>query len=282
MTAASPESLASALWSLAWAGEVTNDLWAPLRAPRRIAVTVAPPRTSRRGALARAGRNGARGVRAGRWSRTDGLIFGARPAASARRRAVAELLLERHGLVTRGAIRAEALDGGFAGIYPEFVQLEVLGACRRGYFVEGLGGAQFALAGAVERVRDLRETAGRGHLVVLGAADPAQPYGAALPWPESASRRSPARTFGAQVVLIDGHAVLYVERGGRGLVTLGTPDADLVGRALAGLAEWVQADRTRRLVVNRVDGIPIEESDWHEALVAAGFRQDLKGLLLRA
>jgi ATP-dependent Lhr-like helicase len=221
-------------------------------------------------------------VRAGRWSRTDALVFGARPGAPARRRALAELLLERHGLITRGAIRAEAIDGGFAGIYPEFTQLEVLGACRRGYFVEGLGGAQFALAGAVERVRDLREAAAGGHVLVLGAADPAQPYGAALPWPETAGRRSPARMFGAQVVLIDGHGVLYVERGGRGLVGLGAPGAERIARALAGLAEWVQADRTRRLVIGRVDGIPVEESDWHEALVGAGFRQDLKGLLLRA
>jgi len=282
VTEAGPDSLAAALWSLAWAGEVSNDLWAPLRAPRRLAVAVSPPRTSRRAALARGGRNGARGVRAGRWSRTDALIFGARPAGPERRRAVAELLLERHGLVTRGAIRAEALEGGFAGIYPEFVQLEVLGACRRGYFVEGLGGAQFALAGAVERARDLRETPARGHVLVLGAADPAQPYGAALTWPETAGRRSPARIFGAHVVLIDGHAVLYVERGGHGLVTLGAPAPEQVTRALAGLGDWVQADRSRRLVVSRMDGIPIEASDWHEALVAAGFRQDLKGLLLRA
>jgi len=282
VTGASPEALAGAVWSLVWAGELTNDLWAPLRAPRKLAVAVPPPRASRRAALARAGRNGARGVRAGRWSRTDALVLGERPTPSERRRAVAELLLERHGLVTRGGIRAEALEGGFAGIYPEFSQLEVLGACRRGYFVEGLGGAQFALAGAIERVRDLREGAGAGYVLVLGAADPAQPYGAALPWPATAGRRSPARTFGAQVVMIDGRAVLYVERGGRGLVLLGEPDATQVARALTALAEWVQADRARRLVVNRVDGIPVEESGWHEALMAAGFRQDLKGLLLRA
>ncbi len=279
---AAPEALASALWSLAWAGEVTNDLWAPLRATRKLAVAVAPPRSSRRAALARAGRSGARGIRAGRWSRTDALVFGERPAPAERRRALAGLLLERHGLVTRGAIRAETLEGGFAGIYPEFTQLEVLGACRRGYFVEGLGGAQFALAGAVERVRDLRETRAAGHVLVVGAADPAQPYGAALAWPESAGRRGPARTFGAQVVLIDGVAVLYVERGGHGLVTLGEPGSETIERALAGLADWVQGDRSRRLVVNRVDGIPIEDSAWHTALVAAGFRQDLKGLLLRA
>ena len=280
--AAAPQALASALWGLAWAGEITNDLWAPLRAPRKIAVAVAPPRTSRRGALARAGRSAARAVRAGRWSRTDALVLGERPAPAARRRALAELLLERHGLVTRGGVRAEALEGGFAGIYPEFTQLEVLGACRRGYFVEGLGGAQFALAGAIERVRDLREARASGHVLVLGAADPAQPYGAALAWPASAGRRTPARSFGAQVVLIDGTAVLYVERGGRSLVTLGTTDPEAISTALAGLAGWVQADRARRLVVGRIDGIPVEESDWHGALVAAGFRQDLKGLLLRA
>ena len=117
---------------------------------------------------------------------------------------------------------------------------------------------------------------------MLGAADPAQPYGAALPWPASPGARTPARAYGAHVVLIDGRAVLYLERGGHGLVLLGEPGPGLVERALVALADWVQADRARRLIVTRVDGVAVDDSDWRTALVEAGFRQDLKGLVLRA
>jgi len=282
MVDAPRELLLSTLWGLVWAGELTNDLWAPLRAPRKLPGAIRSPRDSRRAAMARTARPGTRPGIAGRWSRTDALTRGDAPSAGERRRTLAELLLERHGLVTRGAVRAEALEGGFAAIYPEFSHLEVLGVCRRGYFVEGLGGAQFALAAAVERLRDMRESGAYDHVLVLGAADPAQPYGAALPWPETTARRAPARAFGAHVVLADGRALLYVERGGRGLVSFGDPDPDAFARALDALAVWVQADRARRLVIARVDGIPVAESPWHQALVAAGFRIDLKGLLLRA
>jgi ATP-dependent Lhr-like helicase len=274
--------LFTTLWGLVWAGEVTNDLWVPLRAPRKLPTTVAPARISRRAAMARASRRGTRSAIAGRWSRIDSAARRTAPTPDERRRATAELLLERHGLVTRGAIRAEALEGGFAAIYPEFSHLEVLGACRRGYFVEGLGGAQFALAGAVERLRDMRESPPDAQMLVLGAADPAQPYGAALPWPETSGRRRPARAFGAHVVLRGGRPVLYVERGGHGLVSFGNPDQDEIARALAALAQWVEGDRARRLVITRIDGVPVADSRWHPALVSAGFRTDLKGMLLRA
>ncbi len=179
-----PATLAETLWDLVWAGLVTNDAWAPLRAPR---LTVARPpraagpglRSGRRFAPARRGGSGAQV--AGRWSLTAPLFA---PAADpvARRRTLAELLLERYGILTRELVLAEGVTGGFAGLYDSLVALETLGVCRRGYFIEGLGGAQFALPGAVERLRAERQLDAVAPLV-LAATDPAQPYGAALPWP---------------------------------------------------------------------------------------------------
>src|SRR5207244_3391415 len=138
------------------------------------------------------------------------------------RRALAELLRERQGIVTRDGVRAEGIPGGYGAVYAELRALETLGLCRRGYFVEGLGGAQFALGGGVERLRELREAPEEADALVLAAADPAQPYGAALPWPRRAGARA-ARVAGAYVVLLSGAAVLYVERGGRTLVPLRDP-----------------------------------------------------------
>ncbi|HWH14444.1 MAG TPA: hypothetical protein VNT51_06840, partial [Miltoncostaeaceae bacterium] len=277
------EEAFAALWSLVWAGEVTNDLWAPLRAPRRLPAAAARPRaTGPRLAARRAGRGGM-AVVSGRWSRAEALFTRGAPSAGDRQRALAELLLERHGVVTRGAVLGEGVPGGFSSVYGALSDLETVGVCRRGYFVEGLGGAQFALPGAVERLRDLRDTPpGGAQALVLGAADPAQPYGAALPWPRLEGRRAPARAYGAQVVLLDGAPVLYVERGGRGLVTFHAPDPEWTGPALAALAAWVAADRGRRLLVERVDGEPVTGGPWAQLLTEAGFRTDLRGMLLRA
>ena len=162
------------------------------------------------------------------------------------RRALAELLLERQGIVTRDGVRAEGIVGGYGAVYGELKALETVGACRRGYFVEGLGGAQFALPGAVERLRELRRVEDDEPLV-LAAADPAQPYGGVLPWPKRAGARA-ARVAGAHVVLLGGEAALYVERGGRSLLPLRDPDPDWLRPAVAALVEWVRADRGRRLV----------------------------------
>ena len=177
--AAPREEVFAALWGLVWAGEVTNDLWLPLRAPRRLPQLRRPPAGRRR--LGGPGRRAPSAV-AGRWSLSARLFRGAPPEAE-RRRALAELMVERHGILTRPAALAEGVPGGFAALYPALADLETLGACRRGYFLEGLGGAQFAMPGAVERLRDLRDAPpDEGpHAIVLGAADPAQPYGAAVP-----------------------------------------------------------------------------------------------------
>src|SRR4029079_2570258 len=192
----------------------------------------------------------------GRWSLASRL-FGTRPGADpgrgADRRALAELLLERHGIVTRDGVRAEGIPGGFGAVYGELRALETLGLCRRGYFVEGLGGAQFALGGAVERLRELREPLEEDPALVLAAADPAQPYGAALAWPKRAGARA-ARVAGAHVVLLGGEAVLYVERRGRSRVSLREPEDPWLQQALAALVEHVKAGGAKRLAVERFDG----------------------------
>jgi ATP-dependent Lhr-like helicase len=276
------EEVFGALWGLVWAGEITNDLWLPLRAPRRLPQLRRPSAGGRRrlGGAAR----GAPSAVAGRWS-LSARLFASAPPEAERRRALAELMVERHGILTRAAALAEGIPGGFAALYPALADLETLGACRRGYFLEGLGGAQFAMAGAVERLRDLRDAPPDegAHAIVLGAADPAQPYGAAVPWPRrDGAARSPSRVFGAQVVLVDGAPVLYLERGGRSLLTFPEHERpDARERALAALADWVTADRRRRVGIERVDGDPVFGSALERPLAGAGFQADLRGMVLR-
>jgi ATP-dependent Lhr-like helicase len=269
------EEVFTALWSLVWAGEVTNDMWLPLRAPRRLPPLQRPTVGRRRRGVPRWS---APSAVAGRWSLTARLFADAAEPAE-RLRAAAELLVERHGVLTRPAVLSEGTTGGFAALYPALRDLETLGACRRGYFIAGLGGAQFAAPGAVERLRDGADAGGEiPEAVILGAADPAQPFGAAAPWPATTTGRTPARVFGAQVVLLDGAPVLYLERGGRGLVTFGPPEPRWTEPALAALAAWMRADRGRRRAIERVDGAPAHESALLGALAGAGFRTDLRGV----
>jgi len=279
-----PGELQEALWDLVWAGEATNDAWAPLRAPR-LSLARGPAAAG----AGRAGRFGSRrrGAAAqvqGRWSLTERL-FGSEVDPSARRRGLAELLLERHGIVTRETVLAEGLPGGFAAVYEELGALETLGRARRGYFVEGMGGAQFALPGAVERLRAGGEPPEEAGPIVLAATDPAQPYGAALPWPRREGdddRRRPARTAGAHVVLAGSEPVLYVERGGRGLSVLCSLDDPRVGPALGALAEHVRRGSIGRLAVERVDGEPVVGGPLEGRLVELGFRTSPRRLTLSA
>jgi ATP-dependent helicase Lhr and Lhr-like helicase len=258
------EEALPALWDLVWAGEVTNDAWTPLRAGRRNATRSSltsqrPRRFSRR-------RAGEVTATQGRWSPTARLFPG-----RADRRALAELLLERQGIVTRDGVRGEGIPGGYGAVYGELKALETLGLCRRGYFVEGLGGAQFALGGAVERLRELRPKDGEEvEPLVLAAADPAQPYGAALPWPKRAEGRA-ARVAGAQVVLLGGEPALYVERGGRSLVPLREPEEGWLHVALAALVAYVRAGGAKRLAVERFDSQPVGETEVVRLLKDAGF-----------
>jgi ATP-dependent Lhr-like helicase len=270
-TGLAPDEALPALWDLVWSGEVTNDAWTPLRAGRRHGVPK-PERRPRR--FSRSRSTGAMATQ-GRWSKT-GRLFAGPPE----RRALAELLLERHGVITRDGVRAEGIPGGYGAVYAELRALETLGLCRRGYFVEGLGGAQFALGGAVERLRELREAGEEPVPSVLAAADPAQPYGAALPWPKRANARA-ARVAGAQVVLAGGEAVLYVERGGRSLVPLRDPDESWLLPALDALVAYVRGGGAKRLAVERFDGEPVIESEVLPLLVEAGFLAGPRRVVLR-
>ncbi|MDQ2815794.1 MAG: DEAD/DEAH box helicase, partial [Actinomycetota bacterium] len=241
----------------------------------------------------------------GRWSLLPGrgALAGTDPAGTAsastdptmRAHALALTLLERHGVLTRGAVAAERITGGFAAVYPVLRAMEEAGQCRRGYFVEGLGGAQFALPGAVDRMRAMVDPRGvpRGQegrpsrqAQVLAAADPAQPYGAALPWPdrpgETPASHRPGRKAGALTVLVDGSLVLYVERGGRTLLSWTEDDEELTPAA-AALAAAVRAGALGRLTVERADGLRAGgDSPLTQALESAGFRPTPRGLRLRA
>ena len=267
-----PEAL-PALWDLVWAGEVTNDAWQPLRATSR-GQTPLPKRHGRRFSRTRAaGFTAAQG----RWSLAGGLFAG-----EPDRRALAELLLERQGIVTRDGVRGEGIAGGYGAVYQQLRALETLGTCRRGYFVEGLGGAQFALGGAVERLRELRPREDdEPEALVLAAADPAQPYGAGLPWPKRAGARA-ARVAGAHVVLLGGEAVLFVERGGRSLVPLREPEEEWLREALAALVAFVRRGGAKRLAVERFDGEPVVDTAAMPLLVEVGFLAGPRRAVLRA
>ncbi len=267
-----------ALWDLVWAGELTNDTFAPLRALR----WARPGREARR----RPGRLTSLGPpeAAGRWSLVEAAT-GATPTERAH--ALALALLERHGVLTREAVASEGVLGGFSAVYPVLRALEEAGRVRRGYFVDGLGAAQFSLPGAIDRLRSVREAAddpSRARVHLLAAADPANPYGAALAWPrrDDADRRPFARVAGAYVVLVDGVAALFLERGGRSMALFpAAGDPAVAGLALRALGTLVAAGRVRELLVARVDGAPIGESPWRPALLEAGFVPGYRGLALR-
>jgi ATP-dependent Lhr-like helicase len=277
-----PAELQEGLWDLVWAGEVTNDAFAPLRAPR---LSLADGRRESHRRFARRRRPGAPQVQ-GRWSLTENL-FRDPPAHGAKTRALAELLLERYGIVTRETVLAEGIPGGFSSLYGELANLETLGTARRGYFVEGLGGAQFALPAAIERLRGLRSDEPEGARV-LAATDPANPYGAALPWPKRDDNRRPSRVPGAHVVTLHSEPVLYVERSGKGLITLADPldaagaPAAWLADALEALADHVRRGRLKRLGLERFDGEPVVGSAFEPLLVEVGFRPSPRRLTLSA
>ncbi len=299
----SDDVIARAVWDLVWAGALTNDTFAPVRAllgsatrtaharkpraPRgRYARYARPPGPGSIAAAIAAGRQLPLGM-PGRWSATP-----VREADVTQRAVIAaDVLLDRYGLVTRGSVGAERVSGGFAAVYPVLKAAEEAGRARRGYFVEGLGAAQFALPGAVDRLRaearplDARSVAGSAALV-LATTDPANPYGAALAWPQapnptgSGRGHQPARKAGALVVLVDGRCVLYVERGGRTLLSFSDDPAELQPAADA-LALAVRDGALGRLQVERADGAPVAASTLGDALEAAGFRPTPRGLRLR-
>jgi ATP-dependent Lhr-like helicase len=263
----------TALWDLVWAGEVTNDTFGPLRVPRRASARRPPSGKPRPGRLTRLGPPSG----AGRWSLVAPLLEPA-PTPTEAAHALALQLLERHGVVTREGVRAEGVAGGFAAVYPVLRALEESGRARRGWFVAGQGAAQFALPGAVDRLRAHRtvDDDDRARVLVLAATDPAQPYGATLAWPEHTGR--PARHSGAFVVLVDGACAAYLERGGKALLTFNDVAVDAWTDALV---EAFKEGRLPRLQIERIDDEPARTSPHAAALRSAGFADGYKGLTLR-
>jgi len=263
-----------ALWDLVWAGLVTNDTFAPVRAlawPKR--AVQSQPRS--RGSLVPP-------EAAGRWS----LAFAGESLANATARAhgLAAALLERYAVVTREAAAAEGLAGGFSAVYPVLKAMEEGGKIRRGYFIEGLGGAQFALPGAVDRLRAEREAPADAVVHVLAATDPANPYGATISWPsrDGEERRAIQRAAGAHVVLVDGEPVLYLDRGGRGLVTFPVVEGERgLQLAVEALAAHAADTHTRAITIERVDGAPAADTPLSAILREAGFVPGYKGLTFR-
>ncbi|MGN6744503.1 MAG: ATP-dependent helicase [Amnibacterium sp.] len=282
-------ALQEALWNLVWAGLVTNDTFAPVRALTGSGGTAhRPPRRTPR---ARVYRGHGRPVMpsrqgpptaAGRWA----ILPLPEHDPTVRAAATAELLLDRYGVVTRGAVQAEQVPGGFALVYKTLAALEEAGRARRGYFVEHLGAAQFSTSGTIDRLRsfnrDPDERPDEPQVVCLAATDPANPYGAALAWPPAAAEggHRPGRKAGALVVLVDGALAAYLERGGR-TVLLFTDEAGTLAAAAHALADVVRSRGVAALTIEKVDGAFALGTPFGTALEQAGFSPNPKGMRLR-
>ncbi|MBM4590648.1 ATP-dependent helicase [Rhodococcus hoagii] len=289
-------ALAAALWDLVWAGYIGNDTLAPLRALLSDTSRATPShRTPRRAPRAHAYRRLGRPTMptrsgpptaGGRWS----LLPEPEPDPTLRAHATADLLLERYGVVTRGSVVAEEVPGGFASMYKVLTGFEDGGRCRRGYFVDTLGGAQFSTPDVVDRLRTHSDSIEGRHTtapaVTLAASDPANPYGAALPWPQSmagddAPKHRPGRKAGGLVSLVDGELVLFVERGGRTVLTF-TDDIGVLRTAAESLAATVKRGGIDKVVVEKVDGATIHGNDFAPLLTEVGFSATPRGFRLRA
>ncbi|MFD7316524.1 ATP-dependent helicase [Streptomyces sp. NPDC059883] len=295
---ATDPQLADAVWDLAWSGRLTNDTLAPLRSllgSGRTAGSTAhrarrPVPRGRYGTLTAAAgpasRTGPPTV-SGRWS----LLPAQEPEPTHRAHALARTLLDRHGVVTRGAVAAEGVVGGFSAVYRVLSAFEDSGQARRGYVVEGLGAAQFAMDGAVDRLRAAATARDRAdahpspRAVVLAAADPANAYGAALAWPDppDGAGHKPGRKAGSLVVLVDGELTLYMERGGKTLLAWPTdPEDPSLRSAAEALASAARAGALGTVTVERTNGAPALTSPLGRALESAGFHATPRGLRLRA
>lgn len=280
-------AVASALWDLVWAGYVAGDTFAPVRAllsgTTRSTTAHRTPRRTPRGRmyLPRANmptRTGPPTV-AGRWS----LLPEREADNTIRAHATADVLLERYGVLTRGPVQSEGVSGGFALMYRVLTEFEDRGRCRRGYFVDSLGGAQFSTTDVVDRLRSYDSDRAQQGALALASCDPANPYGAALPWPKSAAEGAghrPGRKAGALVVLVNGELALYLERGGKTLLTF-TEDPQARTEAAAALAALVTTRRVDSLVIDRVDGESVHGNTFATFLTEAGFAATPRGFRLR-
>ena len=274
---ANDQELLDAVWDLVWSGHLTNDTLVPLRALTGGAMRSSTSRSRRpRRGFANPTRVGPP-AGAGRWS----LLVGGPDEPTRRAVAMAEQMLDRYGVLTRGSVMAEKPVGGFAGVYPVLKSFEESGRCRRGYFIEGLGASQFAMPGAVDRMRSVSEGKNDFTTYVLAATDPANPFGAALDWPETAGGHRPGRKAGALVVIVAGNLVIYVERGGKTLLTFTDSDS-LLQPAVDALALAVRDGSLGKLSFEKADGQTVLDTPVARALEAAGFKQTPRGLRLRA
>ncbi|GAB2487226.1 ATP-dependent helicase [Luteococcus sediminum] len=277
----SASAVTEALWDLVWAGLVTCDSFLPLRAAsaRGVLKHKVAARPTRRSAL-RQLRPVSSPSLPGRWSAVRASQDGVE--ADLGRMA---LQLGRYGVLTRGSVLSEEMGMNFSQAYRLMAQLEETGAVRRGYFVEGLGAAQFALPGVVDRLREVgaseaTETRAATAPVVLAACDPANPYGASLPWPDSEGHR-PTRRAGALVVLHAGRPVLFLERGVRTLVTFGAPEQDL-SCALEALVATARSRSLPTMTIEKVNGTPaLTDARMGALLQAAGMAMTPQGYRLR-
>lgn len=285
----SDDELLAALWDLVWAGEVTNDSLAPLRAIVAGGRGRSGSRRARSGGRPRPGRLNRIGPPAGqgRWSLVAPLLEPA-PHPTEAAHAQALQMVERHGVVTREAVLAEGLAGGFANVYGVLKVLEERGQVRRGYFVDGLGAAQFALPGAVDRLRAVRETADRElhpdlvpEPVVVASTDPANPFGGALPWPVTAGR--PARSASSLVVLRAGRLLAWFDRRSHHLVTF--PETLLDPVWAGALVDLVKNGRAPSVEIRKVDGAPLSDPAVPDGLIemlrVSGFVDGYRGMVHR-
>ena len=318
----------SVLWDLLWSGRVTNDSFLPVRSLLTQGKATHQSRSRARTRTTRVGRAGLRGLRsaaaskpavlspaerlnAGRWAALPAPETDPTLLAAAR----AEMLLARYGVVTKGGASVEGAS--FGTLYKVFQRREETGTVRRGYFVEKLGAAQFALSGTVDRLREFvrdddaataapSATFATGTpaytAVTLAATDPANPFGGVLPWPDPPAKARPGRKAGALVVMVDGHTALYVERGGRtviswidelahhlttasGAVPASASAADvqsaLTSIVAVSLVEALRRARSQVITLQKVNGEDILGTNLAAALLGAGFSSLPSGVRFR-
>jgi ATP-dependent helicase Lhr and Lhr-like helicase len=276
-----PQEVVDALWDLVWAGVVTNDTFHAVRA-----FAAPPPRTRRdRQSRAYRSRRAAPPAAQGRWSLVAPRI-GERPSSTEWATGIARQLLNRHGVLTREAVVAEGLRGGFSTVYEVLKTMEESGRIRRGLFVGGLGAMQFALPAALDLLRSVRDEPESVQVAHLAATDPANPYGAILKWPvppgSPREGRGPTRTAGATVILVNGRLAAYLARGDRQL-SVYLPEAEptrtSTARAVASRLHHLAtaAEPRRGMLIAHVDAVPVAEHPLAPYLIEAGFVRGAMG-----
>jgi ATP-dependent Lhr-like helicase len=311
-----PGETVDALWNLVWQGLITNDTFHALRAFTRARAPRRRMKGPYRDVSAFRSRRLAPPSAEGRWALVSQALDRSAKAVAPRdvaitkwAAAMTQQLLARHGVVTREAVAADGVTGGFGIVYPVLKGLEENGRIRRGYFVAGLGATQFAMPGALDLLRSLRDAPDEPEIAVLAATDPANPYGAALSWPKKKPQsaqssqskdfsadaanspvfsgdagRGPTRSVGATVILVNGALAAYLGRGDRQLVTYlpeTEPERSKVGRAVARVLidrARVGGDSPRGMLIEEIDGAPPTGHPLSPLLADAGFVAGAMGL----